>query len=782
MADKRAGIVLEAKNATAPAFRQVKQEFNLLRAAGKQVNNVFTGIGQGIGQRFAGVAFDAINAVTSAFTQAIPNALSYARSIDEISDATGASAEQASILAGTLNILGIPTEGLATTFRTLSSEITTNEKKFAALGIQVRGQNGELLDTVTILDNARSRFAKMGDGAAKTALAVDLFGRSALQLIDYLNLSDEAAASAASELEKMGLVLNQSTITAAEDTDRSLALLGLTMKGIQVQLASQLLPAIINIVNAIRNWVIENREGLIRVLATVTASIAGFISGVLGANNAVSGFINSLRSSTSAVNLSRAGLEALIAQKKAERLAYQNSGAAASSSAGSTQKATDAINRQIARLREQRNALRDVISEQARQAESQFTALLAGMDAAERAYQTDQRRADLASRLAEAEQEAANSRVEAQREINRLRDERQLAIAAESDADKQFQIAADYAQREQDLIQRYADEATRYDKAVADARAEIAKFELEVKRQAALDEQRAKIEAAQTTFQEIQRLATDDDNFKANIAQLQAMRNDLYRQREAAAAQGNADLVKAITINLAAIENAIAAQQEARDIARQERKLEREKQRAAAVTGSSNTIVAAMDAEIKKLEEELAAYKDVSEKGLNPLVNLQERLAQRKDAASDAFAVFKKGFEDAAESGAKLATAIKNIADGLDRIARSPLGNLVGFFFGGSTFGTSSKDLLKNLNKRADGGPVSGGAPYIVGERGPELFVPTQSGNIVPNSAMSGQVNVTVQAGAFLGSSDDAREFARRVFGAINDEAKRRGTMLGGVR
>jgi phage-related minor tail protein len=37
---------------------------------------------------------------------------------------------------------------------------------------------------------------------------------------------------------------------------------------------------------------------------------------------------------------------------------------------------------------------------------------------------------------------------------------------------------------------------------------------------------------------------------------------------------------------------------------------------------------------------------------------------------------------------------------------------------------------------RANGGPVSGGSPYVVGERGPELFVPSVSGSIVPNNAV----------------------------------------------
>ena len=44
---------------------------------------------------------------------------------------------------------------------------------------------------------------------------------------------------------------------------------------------------------------------------------------------------------------------------------------------------------------------------------------------------------------------------------------------------------------------------------------------------------------------------------------------------------------------------------------------------------------------------------------------------------------------------------------------------------------------------RASGGPVMGGGSYLVGERGPELFTPSSSGNITPNNAMGG-ANITV--------------------------------------
>jgi hypothetical protein len=46
------------------------------------------------------------------------------------------------------------------------------------------------------------------------------------------------------------------------------------------------------------------------------------------------------------------------------------------------------------------------------------------------------------------------------------------------------------------------------------------------------------------------------------------------------------------------------------------------------------------------------------------------------------------------------------------------------------------------VGKRAEGGPVSAGSPYLVGERGPELFVPGSSGQIVPNKHLSATINI----------------------------------------
>lgn len=80
--------------------------------------------------------------------------------------------------------------------------------------------------------------------------------------------------------------------------------------------------------------------------------------------------------------------------------------------------------------------------------------------------------------------------------------------------------------------------------------------------------------------------------------------------------------------------------------------------------------------------------------------------------------------------------------------------------FGGAT-GTPGRGFGSSVNLagRAYGGSVTGNTPYMVGERGPELFVPSGNGTIIPNSNMrgggGGGNNISVNVDA-RGSSDPA--------------------------
>lgn len=87
------------------------------------------------------------------------------------------------------------------------------------------------------------------------------------------------------------------------------------------------------------------------------------------------------------------------------------------------------------------------------------------------------------------------------------------------------------------------------------------------------------------------------------------------------------------------------------------------------------------------------------------------------------------------------------------------------------------------LPHRAGGGAVNAGQAYIVGEQRPEVFVPNTSGSIVPvGSGGAGQtINITVQAGAFMGSQQDARKYAMQILDSLKDVAASKGTTVGGL-
>lgn len=115
------------------------------------------------------------------------------------------------------------------------------------------------------------------------------------------------------------------------------------------------------------------------------------------------------------------------------------------------------------------------------------------------------------------------------------------------------------------------------------------------------------------------------------------------------------------------------------------------------------------------------------------------------------------------------ASILDGIANGLGSVATWAYDNIVqpiidqvssidiGSFIGGlNPFGGG----------RANGGPVSASTPYVVGERGPELFVPSSSGSIVPNEGMGPRVqidNITINAPSGDGAAI-ARSFESELF------------------
>jgi len=154
--------------------------------------------------------------------------------------------------------------------------------------------------------------------------------------------------------------------------------------------------------------------------------------------------------------------------------------------------------------------------------------------------------------------------------------------------------------------------------------------------------------------------------------------------------------------------------------------------------------------------------------------NLTKKMRTLESVSMDAGGMIAQGFEDAILSGQKLSEVIRGLGQDLLRLVfqqtvTRPLAEGI------------SGAILKGF--RAEGGPVGAGGAYVVGEKGPELFVPSSSGSIVPNGAMGSSgggsggvtVNYNIAAGVSRAELVPILEQERRRLKAEIPDMVRRG-------
>jgi hypothetical protein len=133
---------------------------------------------------------------------------------------------------------------------------------------------------------------------------------------------------------------------------------------------------------------------------------------------------------------------------------------------------------------------------------------------------------------------------------------------------------------------------------------------------------------------------------------------------------------------------------------------------------------------------------------LNGLRQLETGLVSIIDGTKDA----KTAFKDMARS---IVNDLLKIA--IQKSITGPLGDAFGSMFG-----------------KAIGGPVQNGRPYMVGERGPEVFIPNQAGSIVPNKRLDGGGGVVVNQtiNVSTGVSQTVRNEIAQLMPQISQSAK----------
>lgn len=171
---------------------------------------------------------------------------------DEMSKAAqkfGIPIEELSRLKYAADLSGVSMEGLGTGVRRLSQNMNDasmglgeGKAAFDQLGISVTNADGTLKSASQVMAEMADKFAAMPDGAAKTALAMDLMGRSGADMIPLLNGGSAALQELMAEADTFGQVFTQEMGSNAERFNDNMSRLTGAVGSVVAEIAERLLP------------------------------------------------------------------------------------------------------------------------------------------------------------------------------------------------------------------------------------------------------------------------------------------------------------------------------------------------------------------------------------------------------------------------------------------------------------------------------------------------------------------------------------------------------------
>ena len=229
--------------------------------------------------------------------------------VKKLSGITGATAKETSELLAVANYMGVAMEDSAGAFAKFSKNVGAAKEKmevaraegklgtdiFSKLGYtleQIQGKN-----TVEVFKMIQERLRGMKDGAEKTRVEMELFGRTGYQMHAMLNMSAEQMDKVAERAKAMGLIIDDDTAAKSAKLNRELKDLENTGKRLAVSIGHELVP----VFNDYAKGVLD----VAKEFESMTAEQKEAIGGIVKFGAEASAVIIVMRSLTSALGFMR---------------------------------------------------------------------------------------------------------------------------------------------------------------------------------------------------------------------------------------------------------------------------------------------------------------------------------------------------------------------------------------------------------------------------------------------------------------------------------------------
>lgn len=201
----------------------------------------------------------------AALTTVTVQAINFADQIDEMSQRLGVSTEQLSGWAYAAKLSGTNFETLTSAIPKLSKNMAAAQEEgsrlselFKTLGVATVDAQGNLRDVEDVLPELADRFKALDNDTLEAALAMELFGRSGAEMLEFLNKGSDGIRDLTDRAAELGIVIGSDTAANAAEFKDRLDDLNALASSLGLQISEKLLPTLIELVE---NLAELTREG-----------------------------------------------------------------------------------------------------------------------------------------------------------------------------------------------------------------------------------------------------------------------------------------------------------------------------------------------------------------------------------------------------------------------------------------------------------------------------------------------------------------------------------------
>lgn len=254
MADNNVTIKLEVDDKATPALKDFASKLSQFATSARTAFGLVAVAGAAAGA--------AVVTGLAAMTKA---AINTADEMGMTAQKVGLSVDVFSALAYAAKMNDVPLDGLKTGLNQLNKSLIETENggsavatAFKYLGISSKDASGKLKASDQILNEVANAFATMPDGASKSAVAMEIFGKAGADLIPMLNAGADGIKTLTDEAKSLGVVITQDLADAANQFNDNLDKIGSMSQGVGMVIAKELLPVLNNFVVGLSDMIAKS--------------------------------------------------------------------------------------------------------------------------------------------------------------------------------------------------------------------------------------------------------------------------------------------------------------------------------------------------------------------------------------------------------------------------------------------------------------------------------------------------------------------------------------------